>query len=239
MFTEMIKYKIFQKWAPLVACACLTMLLLFISSPELSAQIRPAKKFAIGIDAGTTGIGGELTTNLTKKLNVRFGISAFNRSESGVYDEDEPAIAYDGSLSINNISLLVDYYPFTRGLKLSAGFYKNAFEVTANAEPNESYEINGKVFSPDRLGSLQATVVYPNEIMPYIGIGFGNPLAKGLPIKLNMSLGLMYSGAPELTMVGEGFISPTIDQAVNFQDGLNEFEWFPVFKLGLSFRVIK
>jgi len=39
-------------------------------------------------------------------------------------------------------------------------------------------------------------------------------------------------------MNGDGLISPTTDQAVNFQEGLNEFDWFPVFNLGLSYRFI-
>lgn len=212
----------------------------------LHAQItqKPASRFAIGFNGGTVGAGADITTNITKKLNLRIGYHAFSYSDSGTYDDDEPAIGYSGELSQSNISFLADFYPMNRGLKFTAGVYIQNFEITANASPSESYTIfegqsNEKEFGPERLGTIDALVTYPNSVMPYFGIGFGNPVAKGSALKLNMSLGLMYSGAPELTMSGSGLIAPTVNQAIDFQEGLNEFEWFPVFKLGLSLRVKK
>lgn len=74
--------------------------------------------------------------------------------------------------------------------------------------------------------------------MPYIGFGFGNPVAEGSAVKLNISLGLMYSGNPTLDMIGEGLVAPTVDHVINFQEALDEFPWFPVLKLGLSIRII-
>lgn len=236
----MNKIKIVNNWASFIACACLTILLLFSITPTLSAQTKPFKKFSVGVTAGTRGIGGEITTNLTKKINLRLAAAGFNYSDSGEEVDDDLTIGYEGEASINTLSFMVDYHPFNRRFKLIGGVVRNNFELTAFAAPTEPYEFNDeKTFSPERLGSLSARVTYPNEWMPYFGLGFGNSLSKGIPIKLNMSLGLMYSGAPELRMEGSGLIAPTIDQVVNFQDGLNEFEWFPVFKLGLSFRVIK
>jgi len=228
----------------LISIACISMLLLTLTTSDLQAQLIPGKKVAVGFNAGTTGFGGEVTTSLTNKINLRLAYNTLNFSESGVYDDDDPSIGYTGNLSQTNFSLLADYYPINRGFKFTAGLYLQNFDITANATPNESYFLNEgqdneKEFGPERLGSLDVLVTYPNSVMPYLGVGFGNPLAKGLPVKLNMSLGLMYSGVPELTMTGAGLISPTTDQAINFQEGLNEFAWFPVFKLGLSFRVIK
>jgi hypothetical protein len=220
--------------------ACITMVISLALTSTLKAQVKPFKKFSVGVTAGTRGIGGEVATNLTKNINFRVALSGFSYSDSGEEVDEDLTIGYEGDASINALSFMVDYHPFNRGLKLVGGLVRNNFELNAFATPTEPYEFNeDKTFSPERLGSISARVRYPNQWMPYFGIGFGNSLAKGLPIKLNMSLGLLYSGAPELQMEGSGLIAPTVDQVVNFQQGLNEFEWYPVFKLGLSFRIIK
>jgi len=216
---------------------------LFSSAGTLSAQDNFANRYALGLNAGTTGIGGEITTNMTKKIAIRFGLNTLSYGDSGIYDDDEPSVSYSGDLSQTNFSLLADFYPKNRGFKITAGLYYQNFDIAASAVPNEAYTfnegaVNEKVFGPERLGQLDVLVTYPRKLMPYAGLGFGNPVGNGSSLKLNMSLGFMYSGAPELTMNGDGLISPTTDQAVNFQEGLNEFDWFPVFNLGLSYRFI-
>lgn len=224
---------------------CSFFILSFICcTTSLRAQDHFANRYALGLNAGTTGIGGEITTNISKKIAVRLGVNTFSYNDSGIYDEDEPSVSYSGGLSQNNISLLADFYPKNRGFRLSAGVYYQNFDITASAVPNESFTFNEgadneKTFAPDRMGRLDVAIEYPRRLMPYAGLGFGNPIGNGSALKLNVSLGVLYSGAPELTMVGDGLISPTTDQAINFQNGLNEFEWFPVFNLGLSYRIIK
>ncbi len=227
----------------MIKSVCLLSVSLFFSVGSLSAQDNFASRYALGLNAGTTGIGGEITTNMSKKLALRFGLNTFGYNDSGIYDDDEPSVSYSGDLSQTNFSLLADFYPKNRGFKITAGVYYQNFDISASAVPNEAYTFNEgagneKVFTPDRLGQLDVLVTYPRKLMPYAGIGFGNPVGNGSSLKLNMSLGFMYSGAPELTMNGDGLISPTTDQAVNFQEGLNEFDWFPVFNLGLSYRFI-
>lgn len=218
--------------------------LLFACVGILNAQFQQERRVALGINAGTTGFGGEVTTNITKKFNGRIGFNFFNNSQTGSIDDEDPGLDYNGDLSMGSFSALVDFFPANRGFRLTAGVYYHNFEISGGAIPNENYVMNEgrdneKVFSPDRLGSLSAELTYPNALMPYFGVGFGNAVAKaGIPVKVNMSLGLMYSGAPELTLNGTGMIAPTADQAPNIQQGLNEFNWFPVFTLGLSFRAI-
>jgi hypothetical protein len=219
----------------------LVLLGFFVQS--MNAQILEDRNFAVGINAGTNGFGGELTTNVTKKFNARIGFNLLNISENGSYDDEDPGLDYNADLGVSNFSALVDFFPMNRGFKLTAGFYYYNFEVTGDAIPNENYIMNEgrdneKVFTPDRLGSLAVRLEYPNKFMPYIGLGFGNAISpKGIPVKFNMQLGMLYSGAPELAMTGTGMIAPTVDQAPNIQAGLNAFEWLPVINLGLSVRI--
>lgn len=214
-------------------------LLLSIAMLTLPSTAFAQKKLAVGVNGGTYGVGGELTYRISSKFNVRGGYHGFSYSHNDSYNDLEVGIDYNGDLDVSNLSLMVDFFPFKKVLKLSAGVYKLDWKVNGDAIPNESYEFDDThSFSPERLGTLTANVEYPSEVAPYVGFGFGNQVAKGIPLKLIVDFGAIYTGAPEITMSGTGMIAPTADNAENFQDGLNEFEWYPVIRLGLSFAFI-
>jgi hypothetical protein len=219
----------------------ISLSLLLITVAALSTA-QAQRSFGIGLNAGTTGLGAELATNLNQNFTLRAGMGTGAYSINEVIDDNEPAMDVNADLSLNTFSFMIDYFPMKRGLKLTAGFIYHDFDVTADVIPNEPYTLNAgqsneKVFAPERLGSLTIGLVYPNKFQPYVGLGFGNMVGRGFPLKLSMNLGLMYSGAPELTMTGTGMIAPTADHAPNIQEGLEVFEWFPVFNLGLSYRI--
>jgi hypothetical protein len=197
---------------------------------------------AIGVNGGTTGIGGEVTTSISPKFNARVGFNTLSYNYSGSYNDGEPGLDYNADLSNSNFSGIVDFYPANRGFKLSLGVYYYDFEVSGTAVANESYTVNEgqsseKTFSADRLGDIGLNLTYPNKFMPYAGLGFGNPVAAKGKLKLNFQVGVLYSGAPELTMDGDGLISGTVNHAAAMQEGLNEFAWHPVLNLGLSFKL--
>lgn len=218
-------------------------LVLLLTGSIKAQTFMPGRGVSLGLNAGTVGIGVDVTTSITNKLNVQIAYNTFEFGVSGDYEENQASVIYSGNFSQRNFSLLADFYPFKKGLKLSAGLYSQNFLITAQSQFNEPFILNEglsneKRLDPDRLGGLDLTLTYPNKMMPYIGFGFGNPVAEGSAVKLNISLGLMYSGNPTLDMIGEGLVAPTVDHVINFQEALDEFPWFPVLKLGLSIRII-
>jgi len=194
-------------------------------------------QYAIGIKAGTRGVGGELTTSVAHNFNARLTGTFFSYKRSGVYTDGNPSIAYNTKLHITSVGALVDYFPFKKSLKVSAGLYYYDFSVDGHAAPNESYTLNGKTFQPDQMGSLSANVDYSSKIVPYLGIGLGNPVAAGSRIKLNVEIGAMYTNSPQVTMQGKGMIAPTAKQGQNFQDGMKDFKFYPVLDFGISYRI--
>jgi hypothetical protein len=193
---------------------------------------------AVGIKAGTSGIGGDFSYSINEKLNARVSGSFFAYEKDGVIDDD-PDIAYDMSNSITSIGAIVDFYPFKRGLKLSGGVYYQDFLIDGNATPNEAYVLNDeKTFQPDELGSLNAQVTYDSKIVPYAGLGFGNPVTtRGGKVKLNFEIGAMYTNSPSIDMSGEGMIAPTASYGPDFEDGAKDFKFYPVLNLGITYRI--
>ncbi len=216
------------------------ILFLFIFPFKLASQTDSFNKFSIGLTGGTTGFGGEVATNISKKVNLRFSITGFSYSEKGEEADENITFGYEAKGSIGALALLLDYHPFNSSFKLIAGVVKNNFEINGFSTALTPYEFNSdRTFSPERVGSISALLTYPNTYMPYLGFGFGNSLSKGSAIKLNLSLGVLYSESPKLEMEGTGLISPTINQIKNLQEGLNEFGWYPMLNLGVSLQLFK
>lgn len=213
------------------------LLTLSTTQNSLSQTITPeSSRFALTASAGTNGLGGDFTVSISDYLNTRIGYHGFNFTLDGTISDSDPEIDFDGSLSMSSFSLMVDYYPFKKVIGLSVGAFLHSMSVEATAGPNASYVIGNKTFEADELGSLTATIDYSGSIMPYAGLIFSNPVARGIPLKLHIQAGVMYSKQPILEMTGTGMIAPTADNQVNLQEGLDEFQFLPVVNVGLSFR---
>lgn len=212
--------------------AGLLVLLLGVGSVNMAQAQR---SWAIGIKGGTTGIGGEVITSLGSYFNARLTGSHISGSYKGIYDGDEPSIDYNVNGGITSIGGVVDFFPFKRALKLTAGVFYHDFAVDGGAVPSESYFMDDKEFTPEKLGSLAAKIHYKSKIVPYAGLGFGNPVASGTRIKLNIEVGAMYTDSPQVDLQGEGMIGPTASQGQDFEDGLTDFQFYPVLNLGLTF----
>lgn len=94
------------------------------------------------MNAGTVGIGVDVTTSITNKLNVQIAYNTFEFGVSGDYEENQASVIYSGNFSQRNFSLLADFYPFKKGLKLSAGLYSQNFLITAQSQFNEPFILN-------------------------------------------------------------------------------------------------
>jgi len=206
-------------------------------SVALAQNESPASsKFALTASAGSNGIGGDFTVSISDYLNTRIGYHGLNYTLDATFDDSDPEIAFDGTLSVSSFSLMVDYYPFKKFLGLSVGALLHSMDVNATAQPNAPYQVGDKTFDIEKLGKLEGTLSYESGIMPYAGIILSNPLSRGFPIKLHVQAGLIYSKAAQLQLSGSGMIAPTADQQVSLQNGLDEFQFYPIVNAGLSFR---
>ncbi|NGP88891.1 hypothetical protein [Fodinibius halophilus] len=194
-------------------------------------------QFSVGVKAGTMGVGGEITTSINKNFNARLSGMFFSYTHSGVYTDDNPDIKHESDLNTTSVGGIVDYFPFQNSVKLSGGLFYHSFTVTGDATPNESYTLDGKTFQPEELGTLSANLDYKSKIVPYAGIGIGNPLAKGSKLKFNVEIGTVYTNSPQVTIQGKGMIAPTAQQDQRFQDGLKDFKFHPVLNIGLSYKL--
>ncbi len=217
--------------------AVATTSLLFIAS---------AANADIGVSAeiGTTGAGLHLTLPMSDNLNARLGVNAFSYS----YDGSTSDVDYDFKLKMQTFDVLADYYPFTgSGFRLSGGLVYNGNRIDAHAIPNANgtYTINDRTYSANTAGSLNGSIDF-RKISPFLGIGWGNAIAKDSNLSFTADLGVIFQGAANTTLSNSGCSADTatcaqlasdlVAENGKLHDKASRYDVYPVVRVGLSYK---
>lgn len=196
------------------------------------------QNIAFSARVGSLGPGLEVTTTIIPHLNARVGGHYFSYSQSQDFtDDDDFTVQADADVKLSSASLLVDWLPFQGGFRVSTGFVLNLNEATAAVLPQESYNIDGHDFTPERLGTMDVNVGHKSSVQPYLGIGFGNAVREGKHFGFVFDLGMLYTDSPAVEMTGTGMIAPTAKQAKQIEEDLKGIKLYPVLSLGLSYNL--
>ena len=192
---------------------------------------------ALGIRAGTLGLGPELSVPMASWCTVRVlghggTISITRRIHH---------IEYGADVQFANIGAMVDLHAPHSYFHGSVGVFYNANEWTGRATPDRPVRIGGIRFQPDEVGRLRADVATP-EAGVYTGIGFGNPVAPGVRWCVSLDLGVWWFPEPPVarlsadgTLAGYDLFQAALRQEErDVNDEL--IHWWPVVSLGISYR---
>ncbi len=195
---------------------------------------------ALAAEGGTTGIGPAIWITASPALSLSAGYGALDIDET--YSTD--GVDYDGSAELSNPYALLRWHPFKGNFNIAAGavFTDNQVAVVGRPGAGSTFEIGGVEFDADQVGSLQGDVEWSNSTAPYLGIGWAKkPGENGWGAYLD--IGVMDSGSAQAMLTADGPLAadPTFqarlrqeEQEVN--DELDEFDLYPVIKLGLMYR---
>lgn len=200
--------------------------------------------WAITPEVSTLGLGASVTTRISPQFNARLGLNAFS---VGV-DVEETDVTYEGDIELLNISGVADYYPFQNsGFKLSAGLVVNDNQVDGTLQGNAGQEVtigNDTFEVGTDFDDIDATVEFSNDIAPYLGIGWGNPVRPNSRWNFNVNLGVMFAGSPEVSLDPVN-VDPQVQQQVDnavdqeveeLEDEIDGFNIYPVLTLGVSYQ---
>lgn len=195
----------------ILAPAVLVLAGLVLVSPA-AAQDR----MAVGVRAGTSGLGLDLVGRVSDHAHVRLaaGTVGFDDTVS------TPDLDYDAEATISTALLLLDWYPGAGAFRLSAGAGWNGseVEVTAPLEPFLRREVPG--LPPDlpfEIGSISGTA-QGDEVVPVVLLGWGNPF-RGGRVNLSFEIGAFYQGEPEVDLGFE--TGAPIDTIAGLREDLN------------------
>lgn len=233
-----------------------------ISSLEcaLLAAIPPMhalSHFAVGINAGSLGLGVEAATPLANRINLRAGVNLFDYSQSLL----QKGITYNANLTLLSVQASVDWFPYGGGFHISPGvMLYNGNHVNANlAVPIGTVinldNVNYYSDPADPLaGSAKITFPFAG---PQLTVGFGNmiPRKPGKHITVPFELGAVYFGTGTALLNFTGTACTTLGsvncmpvnsfprfqadvaaEQATIQKNLNYARFFPILRIGVSYK---
>lgn len=195
---------------------------------------------ALTAKAGTLGAGLDLTKGLTDTLNLRAGVNGYSYDYSGV----ESGIDYSLDLDLRTVSLLADWHPINGGFRITGGVFYNGNELNGAGRPAAGgiYDIDGTTYTATEVGTLSAAVDF-SSVAPYLGVGWGNAIDTRGRWHVSLDAGVLFQGSPEARLSADGslasdpaFQSDLMREQASLQDEIDEFKYYPVFSVGVSYR---
>ena len=196
---------------------------------------------ALGPKIGTTGIGVDLTFGVNNYVNLRggfnYGAFSLNTSLDGV--------DYDFDVDMQTFPLLVDIHPFGGHFHISAGLYlQPGTKADIEGTPTGNEQIGEHTYPPDVIGTLFGTIEVKNDVAPYLGIGFGNPVNEEQLLTFMLDLGLVFQSYDvSLTSDGAGMGAalPTFREDLKKEEKLlqkdaEDWEIFPVLAISIAWH---
>lgn len=203
-------------------------LLIAVAAPAAMAEI------GVGVKAGTLGIGVEGTFALAGGLNLRAGINNYTYG----YSDSASDIDYDIDLELESYALLLDWHPFSGTFKLTAGLLSNKNRVAMRATPNGTVTIGGTPYPAATVGNLRGEIDF-KKTAPYAGLGWGNAAGKTSGFGFSAELGVLFQGAPDVTLRSSNSTVSQDDldaEARDIENDLDNFKAYPVISFGFSYQ---
>lgn len=214
-------------------------------APEEKQMQAEEGRSGVGITGkvGTLGLGAELNLAFSDSFGARLGYNAFNYK----YNSTASSVDYDFKLQLRSLSLLGDWYPFQGGFRTSAGMVYNDNQASLTGIlTGGTYNINGTNYNSSQVSSLKGAMSF-NKVAPYLGIGWGNPVAKDKGWGLVTDVGVLFQGSPKTDLVavcGPALSAPqcatlqsnTAAENAKMQSDLKNFKFWPVASIGISYQ---
>jgi hypothetical protein len=199
----------------------------------------------VGVTAslGTTGAGFHLSMPVLEKINARVGLNGLSFSRDGNTDN----VDYDFKLKMATVDALLDYFPMNGGFRVTGGIVYNGNKIDANGRPsgNGTYTINGHVYPASAVGSLNGRIDF-RKVAPYLGIGWGNAVAKDKGWGFSSDIGVLFQGEPKTSLTNNGCTASATDctqiaadvavENRSLQDEVSSFKAYPVLRVGVSYK---
>lgn len=192
---------------------------------------------------GTSGFGLHLTLPLSDKLNARFGANYYTFT----LQSQAQVLGYEYKLIFKSLDLLADWYPLDSPIRLTTGIVFNKNQVSTTtffADPSYT-DLYGVPFNMNDLGEIKINVAF-RKFAPYLGIGYGNPIAQSERWTFSGDVGFLYQGTPAVSLENHNckigpwcavIIEPLLEkERSNLKTSFQKLKRYPVIRVGISYR---
>ena len=199
---------------------------------------------ALGLSAGTLGLGVDAVYGVNDNVNLRVSYRAYDYSTDIDSEGDGDELNYRGDLSLDNLGFGVDLHPFGGSFRFSVGMQSsdNRLMGTATCERVTGCDYGG-VNNFLQNGESAEVDIDLTGTHPYLTLGWGNLAAEGGRLGVFFDLGVMLQGTPGVEVTAS--CNPGRQTLCNsqadaeerqIQEDAEDFEIYPVVNLGLRWR---
>ncbi len=209
-----------------------------LASAPVLADDGPGR-VALGVKGSSLGVGADLTIGVVKSLNVRLNGNVFKLNRTVKISD----IDYDGTVDLKSALALLDFHPGGAGFRISVGGGWTGNKIDGSTPKTGTFVVNGVSYDASQVGRIEGEVK-PNSYGLYAGLGYGNAVAKGSPVKFIFDLGVLYHGEPKVTLTPvagsstfpAGYLANVAIEQQKGQDDVSKYKFYPVLSMGLSYR---
>ncbi len=160
----------------------------------------PFSTVALAMTSGTLGIGAQVATPVSMRLNLRVGGTFFSY-HSPVYEDS--GVSYSGTLRLQSAHALVDWFPFGGGFHISPGLQLyNGFGGSAKVyvPAGLGLTLNHTDYLSDGSSPITGSgTLRANRVAPMVLVGFGNLIPRtGRHVSFPVEAGVAYQGSPKI-----------------------------------------
>ena len=197
-------------------------------------------RYAVSGKASTLGLGGEFTTAVTSNINARVGI---NTLDIDFDDQEIEDVEFDIGIELSSFSALADWYAFNDSFRISGGIISmdNEIDLEARGPSGEMQEIGDTEYDWDEIGTLYGSIEN-DEVVPYVGIGWGNPLTHNKRWGFTCDFGVAFTSSPDVTLAATnsedtpGLDEELAKQKSDIEDFFDKFKLYPIIALSFFYR---
>lgn len=209
------------------------LLLILLVLLSCGAGCTDSGRFAVSGKTSTLGLGGEFTTAVTSNINARIGINALDLD----FERELDDIEYDIGLDFSSFSALLDWHIFDSPFRISGGVLSMNHKLDLSASGTGVQEIGGITYDWSEIGTLSGSVEIDN-VAPYVGIGWGNPLTGDKRWGFTCDFGVAFAGSPDVALSATGpMASADLErERRDIEDELEDFKFYPVISISFFYR---
>ncbi len=211
-----------------------------IPAAVAAQEALPADKglgVAVGLTAGTLGIGPEVGFRISDHLGIRGNASFLGIN--GNYESDD--LEYDGKIKLKSFGAMLDVYPMGGHFRISGGARINKSYVRLDAMPSQDVEIGDDVYTPAQIGILKGRAEVKN-FAPALTLGWSGKNRKGF--MFGFDAGVLFQGTirvREFTATGglagdAAFTANLERERISLQDDVNDYKVYPILQLSVGYR---
>jgi hypothetical protein len=200
----------------------------------------------VSVGLGTAGLGLHLSAAVSDKLNARFGVNALNYS----FNDTSSSVNYDFKLKLQTFDALLDWFPMEGKFRITGGVAYNGSKIDGTAKPNGNgtYTFNGQTYNNSDIGSVNGNIKF-RTAAPYLGVGWGNPVAKDKGWGFSSDVGVLFQGSPNATLTATcgatassapggcaTLQSNVAAQQASLNDTMSSYKYYPIVRIAVTYK---